>query len=85
MYENHRFGLNVRVGGRMWGGGVRGERPDCGQVDCLLTVVDLAIFFHRMYSLISLRESPPPQSYQLIVYDYYLEYQLNGFVGELTF
>jgi len=40
---------------------------------------------HKMYLLISFRKSTPPQNRQLIVYYYQLKYQVDGFVGELTF
>ena len=38
-----------------------------------------------MYLLIHFIEPDPPQSRQHIVYYDYLEYQVNGFVGKLTF
>jgi len=40
---------------------------------------------HRTYPPISLRKSTPPQNSQLIVYHHKWEYQVDGFVGELTF
>ena len=40
---------------------------------------------HRMYLLISFRKSTLPQNRPLIVYYHSLEYQVDGFVGELTF
>ena len=40
---------------------------------------------HRMYLLIRFRKSTPRQNRKLIVYYYHLEYEVHGFVGELTF
>ena len=40
---------------------------------------------HRTYLSISFRVSSPPQNRQIILYDYQLEYEVDGFVGELTF
>ena len=40
---------------------------------------------HRMYSLISLRNSTPLQNRQLVAYYYWLKYQVDTFVGLLTF
>ena len=38
-----------------------------------------------MSSLVSFRESTPPQNRQLIVYYHLLKYYVDGCVGELTF
>jgi hypothetical protein len=43
------------------------------------------ILSHEMYLLISFRKSTPAQNRQLIVYYYLLKYQVDDFVGELTF
>ena len=40
---------------------------------------------HRMYLLIRFRKSTPRQNRKLIVYYYHLEYDVDGFAGELTF
>jgi hypothetical protein len=40
---------------------------------------------HRTYLPISFRTSISPQNYQLIVYYCLSKYQVDGFVGELTF
>ena len=39
---------------------------------------------HRMHLSTSLRKSTPPQNRQLIVDYYYLEQQVDDFVGEMT-
>ena len=40
---------------------------------------------HRMYLLISLRKSTPPQNRQLIVENSSLKHEVDSFMGELTY
>ena len=40
---------------------------------------------YTMQLLISFRKSTHPQNRQLVVYYYYLEYEVDSFVGELNF
>ena len=42
-------------------------------------------FFDKMYLLISLRKSTPPQKYQLNILISNIKQQVDNFVGELTF
>jgi hypothetical protein len=40
---------------------------------------------HIMHLWIGFRKSTPPQNRHLIVYNYLSKYEVDGFVGELTF